>query len=157
MTWLLGLLQIKTVRSAWILLVGAGLLFVFGLYQIGSTTEYAFKDPKSHFETTFLLFWFLLNGTYMAIAAWALYSEKGRSYLSLQKRTPVKGNRNILWYIKFLFSCYAAAFATVMFLGILSLPFAGHFGLEAMFSPNGGTYLLIAGLIWSPLIFRYLK
>ena len=34
---------------------------------------------------------------------------------------------------------------------------SAHAGLEAMFSSNSGLYLLIAGFVWSPLIFRHLK
>ena len=157
MTRILSLFQIKTVRSAWIFLFGSALLFLFGAYQTALSPAFSPGDPGRDFEITFFSFWFLIAGIYMAVACWALFSAKGREYLEAQEQIPIKGNRTILWYVKFLFACYAAAFATMMFLGILSLPFAGYAGLEAMFSPNSGLYLLIAALVWSPLIFRYLK
>ena len=157
MTRILSLFQIKTVRSAWVFLVGSGLLFVFGAYQALKAPRVTSGEPGEYFEITFLSFWFLVAGAYMAIASWALFSEKGRTYLETQEQIPIKGNRGVLWFLKFLFACYAAAFATMMLLGVLALPFAGFSGLEAMFSPNSGMYLLVAGLVWSPLIFRYLK
>jgi len=93
----------------------------------------------------------------MAIACWALFSKKGQSYLKAQEQIPIKGNRGILWFIKFIFACYAAALATIMLFSILTLPFTGYSVQEAMFSHQIGLYLLITGLVWSPLIFRYLK
>jgi len=122
-------------------------------------TAHKFSEEESvkSFEIIFFSFWFLVSGTYMAIASWALFNEKGRAYLREQEQIPTKGNRSILWFVKFLFACYAAAFATVMLLGVLALPFAGYAGLKAMFSHNSGMYFLIVGLFWSPLIFRYLK
>ena len=157
MTRILSLFQIKTVRSAWAFLFGSALLFLFGVYQAALSPAYQPDDPGKNFENVFLSFWCLVTGLYMMVASWALFSTKGREYLKAQEQIPVKGNRTILWYFKFLFACYAVAFATMMFLGILSLPFAGYAGLDAMLSQNIGLYLLIAGLVWSPLIFRNLK
>jgi hypothetical protein len=151
MTRILSLFQIKTVRSAWVFLAGSGLLFAFGVYQ-------AVTAPKDlEIPTAFLMFWFLVSLTYMVIASWALISKKGRSYLKAQEQIPIKGNRGVLWFIKFLFACYAASLATIMLLSILTLPFAGYSVQQAMFGPFIGLYLFITGLVWAPLIFRYLK
>jgi hypothetical protein len=157
MTRILSLFQIRTVRSAWVFLIGSGIMFIYGAYQALTSPPLPTEEPRDDFEIVFFSFWFLITGIYMAIAAWALFSVKGRSYLATQEQIPTKGNRTLLWYIKLLFACYAAAFATMMLWGVLSLPFAGYAGLEAMFSPKSGLYLLIVGLVWSPLIFRYLK
>ena len=157
MTKILSILQIKTVRSAWAFLVGSGLLFLFGVYQVLTTPSIPSAEPGACFEIMFFSFWFLLTGAYLAIASWALFCEKGRAYIEAQEQMPIQGNRGILWFLKFLFACYAAAFATMMLIGLLALPFAGNAGFEAMFSPNSGLYLLVAGLVWSPLIYRYLK
>jgi len=157
MAWILSLFQIKTVRSAWVFLFGSALLLLFGVYQAVSSSATQPSNPGRDFEITFLSFWFLILGTYMAIASYALFTEKGREFLEAQKQIPISSNRTVLWFLKFLFACYAAAFATILLLGLLSLPFAGYVGIEAMFSPNSGLYLLIAGFVWSPLIFRCLK
>ena len=157
MARILNLLQVTTVRAAWVFLIGSALLFLFGVYQAASSTAASSNDPGQDFEITFFAFWFLILGTYMAVASWALFSAKGRAFLEAQQQVPIKGNRTILWYAKFLFACCAAAFGSMLLLGVLSLPFAGYAGLEAMFSSNSGLYLLIAGLVWSPLVFRHLK
>lgn len=101
--------------------------------------------------------WFLLTGSYMAIAVWTLLSDRGKKYLAIEEQTIATSGRNLLWYAKFLFACYAAAFASMMLLGVLALPFAEYRVLEAMFRPNAGGYLLLLGFFWAPLIFRYLK
>ena len=154
---ILVLFQIKTIRSAWVFLVGSVLLFAFGAYQALTSPAYPHSDPRGNFAVSFFSIWFVVLGIYIAVASWALFSDRGRAYLTEQEYIPIKGNRKVLWYIKFLFACYAAAFATVMLLGVLSLPFVGFVGIEAMFSPGSGIYLLFAALVWSPLIYRYLK
>ena len=151
MTRILGLFQIKTVRSAWVFLVGSGLLFIFGAY-LAATAPQDHKTPIA-----FLSFWFFVSLTYMAIASWVLFSKEGRNYLKAQEQIPIKGNRGILWFLKFLFACFAASLATIMLLSFLTLPFTSYSVQEAMFGPLSRFYLLIIGLIWSPLIFRYLK
>ena len=157
MSRILSLFQIKTVRSAWAFFIASTLLFLLGVYQAVASSFAWSNDPGQEFDITFLLFWFFILGMYIAIASWALFSKKGREFLETQQQVPIRGNRTVLWYLKFLFACYAAAFATMLLLGILSLPFAGYAGLDAMFSPNSALYLLAAALVWSPLIFRHLK
>lgn len=157
MTRILSLFQIKTVRSAWVFFVGSGLLFVFGVYQAFKAPLIPSGDPGAYFVMASLSLWLLVAGLYMGIASLALFSEKGRAYIEVQEQMPIKGNRGVLWFLKFLFACFAAAFATIMLLGVLALPFAGFSGFEALFSSNSGLYLLVAGLVWSPLIFRFLK
>lgn len=157
MTKILSLLQIKSVRSAWFFLIGSGLLFVFGAYQITTALESQFGEHPGNFEIIFFSFWFAITAGYMAIAAWALFSQKGREYLEAQEKIPIDGHRGVLWYLKFIFACWAAAFATIVFLGVLVLPFSGYDGFEVLLSPNRGMYVLISGLVWSPLIFGYLK
>jgi len=65
--------------------------------------------------------------------------------------------RNWHWYGKFLFACFAAAFASFMLLGVLALPFVGYGALEAIFQPYGRYYFIGLSLLWAPLIFRFLK
>jgi hypothetical protein len=156
MSHLLSLFQIKTVRSAWVFLFGSGLMFLFGIYQAASFSVYS-PSAESGFGAVFFSVWFVVIGAYMALASWGLWSANGRAFLIAQERIPVRGNRTVFWYLKFLFACYAAAFGTVFLCGVLSLAFIGTAGLEAMFKPEGGFYLLAAGLAWSPLVFRYLK
>ena len=41
---------------------------------------------------------------------------------------------------------------------VLLLPFVGFPGVDGVFgNPKQGLYLLVSGLVWSPLIFRNLK
>jgi hypothetical protein len=153
MARILKLFQIHTIRSAWVFLIGSGILFIYGIYQ-----SIIYTNQILNTDITFFIFWFLITAIYMAIASWALFSEEGKSYLKAQEKAIEKSKRNILWYFKFLFSCYAAAFATMILLGVASLPFVGHSGFDAILrSPNQGLYLLICGLAWAPQIFRHLK
>ncbi len=157
MTRILRLLQVKTVRSAWMFLIGSGLLFLFGAYQVFTTPAYAPEEPQASFVLVTFSFWFLISGAYLAIGSWALFSEEGRSYLEEQEQLTEKGSRGVIWFLKFLFSCYAAALATIIMLSVIALALLGSEGFEPMLSPHRGLYLLSAGLVWSPLIFRYLK
>ena len=151
---ILYFLQIKTIRSAWVFLFGSGLLFIFGIYQLIAYPQIFSESPTKYFEIVFFSFWFLVTSTYIAIGCWALFSNKGKEHLKEQEKTAIK--RNIFWFFKFLFACYAAAFATIMLLGVVSYPFVGHEGF-LFSSPNRGIYFLISGLVWSPLIFKNLK
>lgn len=101
---MLSLFQIKTTRSAWLFLIGSSLLFIFGLYQIGTSPSYPSYDPRNSFQITISIFWLLATGLYIAIASWALISVKGREYLREEEKKPIKGNRTIFWYLKFLFA-----------------------------------------------------
>ena len=153
---ILHFLQIKTIRSAWVFLVGTGLMFLFGIYLLIKYPQIFSESPTQYFELIFFPLWFLITSTYMAIGYWALFSDKGKEHLKTQEKTAIKGSRNIFWFFKFLFACYAAAFATIMFLGVVLLPFLGNESF-LFFRPNQGIYFLVCGLIWSPLIFKYLK
>ncbi len=157
MILILKLFQIKSIRSARVFLFGSGLLFFFGVYQLIVNIKSLAEIQIKHFEITFFLFWFLICMAYIIIACWALFNKKGKAYLESQEKITINSNKNILWYFKFLFACYAASFATLILLGVVALPFSGTAGFEVMFSPNRGVYFLVSGLIWSPLIFRYLK
>jgi hypothetical protein len=155
MTRILLLLQIKTVRSAWVFLIGSGAVFLFVVYL--NSPYSSSRSSESSFSVIFDIALFLITGAYTAIASWALFSEEGRAFLTTQEQIPIKGNRTVLWYIKFLFACYAAGIASAMFLSVVALPIVGYDGIEAMFSKQGLLYILLVSLLWSPLIFRYLK
>jgi hypothetical protein len=152
---LVRFLQIKTTRSAWVFLFGSAAMFLFTAYiSLGG-----FNSSGEPSTVTLLigLPWFLVTGSYMAIAIWALISDRGKKYLAVEEQTIATSSKNLLWYAKFLFACYAAAFASMMLLGVLALPFAEYRVLEAMFRPGVGGYVLLWGFFWAPLIFRYLK
>ena len=130
-------------------------MFLFGAYiLLGGFTGWA--TPSISGLLT-LAPWFLVTGAYIAIAIWVLTSARGQRYIAIEQERIVTARRNWLWYGKFLFACYAAAFASFVLLGILALPFAEDRVLEAMFRPTGDYYLLFLGFLWAPLIFRYLK
>jgi len=157
MTRILRLLQIKTVRSAWTLLLGAGLLFLFGAYQLAMSPSPPADEPRALIQTAFPVLWFLVTGAYMALASWSLFTAEGRQFLAAEQAKTATASRGALWVVKFFFACYAAAFATLMLLGVLALPFIEPAGLDTLLSHNAGLYLLTAGMVWSPLVFRYLK
>ena len=155
MTRILLLFQIKTFRSAWVFLIGSGAMFLFVVYL--NSPYSSSRSSVSSFSVMLDIALFLIAGAIMTIASWALFSEEGRAFLTTQEQIPIKGNRTVLWYIKFLFACYAAGVASAMFLSLMALPIVGYAGIEAMFSKQGLLYILLPSLLWSPLIFRYLK
>lgn len=157
MTRVLWFFQIKTVRSAWVFLLGSVLLMLWGAYIGLSGLREAPDHPEIGLEIIFFGVWFAVTGIYISIASWALFSEKGRIYLSEQEKIPIKGNRSFGWFLKFLFGCYAAAFASIMLFGVLALPFIGFRGFDVMFSQDFLLYALPVGIAWSPIIYRYLK
>ncbi len=99
---ILHFLQIKTIRSAWVFLVGSGFLFLFGIYQLIKYPQIFSKSPTQYFEIIFFPFWFLITSIYIAIGYWALFSIKGKEHLKEQEKTSVKGNRNIFWFFKLI-------------------------------------------------------
>jgi hypothetical protein len=155
MTRILLLFQIKTVRSAWVFLIGSGVMFLFVIY-LNSPYSSA-RSSESNFLVIFDIAWFLITAAYVGIASWALFSEEGRAFLTTQEQIPIEGNRTVLWYIKFLFACYAAGIASAIFLSVVALPIVGYAGIEAMFGKEGLFGILLLSLLWSPLIFRHLK
>ncbi len=148
-------LQIKTARSAWIFLFGSAAMFLFAAY-IGFGGVSSSGEP-SRASLSIIAPWLLLTGFYMAVAVWTLKSARGQRYLAIEQERVTYSKRTLLWYGKFLFACYAAAFASMMLLGVLALPFAEYRVFEAMFRPGVGGYVLLLGFFWAPLIFRYLK
>lgn len=155
---ILNFLQVKTIRSAKVYLIGSEILFFFGIYQLVMHPQILSEPSIKHFEITFFSFWFLVTATYVVIGCWTLLTEKGKEHLKVREKIVIKGNRNIIWYFKFLFACYAAALGTMIALVVLLLPFVGFSGIDGVFgSPKQGLYLLVSGLVWSPLIFRNLK
>ena len=155
---ILNFLQVKTIRSARVFLIGSGLLFVFGVYQLVMYPQILSEPATKHFQIIFFSFWFLVTATYVVIGYWALFTKKGKEHLKAQEKILIKGSRNIFWYFKFLFACYAAGLGTLIASDVLLLPFVGLSGIDGIFgSHKKGLFLLVSGLVWSPLIFRYLK
>ena len=154
MTKILAIFQITTKRSAWAFLFGSVLLFLFGIYQVLFAITPLSDTPNGSFIVNLFSIWFLVTGIYIVISIWALFSAKGRNYLELQESRPK--TKPIVWYAKFLFACFAASLATVILCSTLLLPFLGHTGFDA-FVEYLGLLILLIGLLWSPVIFKYLK
>jgi hypothetical protein len=72
-------------------------------------------------------------------------------------RSEAPRTRGALWYLKWLFASYAAAFALFMLGVVLSLPFAGFEFAEFWFGPYGGAAQVATALVLSPFIYRRLK
>lgn len=130
-------------------------MFLFGAYVL--LGGFSASGNTSGFAVTLLAPWFLISGSYIAIALWTLFSARGQRYLAIEQETIANAQRDVIWYVRFLIACYAAAIASMILLGILALPFAEYRVLEAMSQPYGGFYFLFLGFLWSPVIFRYLK
>lgn len=155
---LLNFLQVKTIRSAKNFLIGAAVLFLYGVLQFFLYPELIPRIQESVFEIIFFSFWFLITSVYIALACWALFTVNGKEFINSQEISNAKINRNIFWYFKFLFATYAASLGTMILLGVISLPFAGYSGFDGMLaSPKNGLYTLVCGLVWTPLIFKNLK
>ncbi len=65
--------------------------------------------------------------------------------------------RDVLWHVKWLFACYAAALGLSFFAALISIPFVGYVFLEWLFEPAGSIALLATAVLISPLIYRHLK
>lgn len=65
--------------------------------------------------------------------------------------------RNIGWYGKLVFACYAASFALYMLLGVVTLPIFGMAVLDSMFSSYAPFVFVVLMLLVSPIIYRRLK
>lgn len=151
MNSLLSLLQIKTVRSAWVFFAGAALMFLYGLYHF-----YFLAQPSESSINGLSAVWFFVTGSYVAIAAWALFSEKGRLFLGGQEVAAT--TRNLWWYARLLFACGAAAFATLMLISILALPFLGLTSFETiLFGDSALWYELAIAVLYAPFIYRSLR
>lgn len=157
MTRILSFFQVKTVRSAWVFLVGSVVMFFSGAYIALSGLRERPKHVPLEFELTVFILWIAITGSYVVIASWALFSERGRAYLSEQEKIPLQGNRTFAWYRRFFTACFGAAFASWMLLSVVALPFVGFKGLELLGDNNFTLYLLLLSFAWAPIIFRYLK
>ncbi len=148
MTFILKILQIKTIRSAWVLLAGSILMFLFGI------NRFVFIG-----EEIFFLFatWTILAGIFFAIALWSLFSKKGRIYLERQEQSINQTNRNLIWWFKFVFVCYIAATGTVALLAVLTMALDNPQISNIFSDSNGNLYFFLIGLCWSPIVFKYLK
>jgi hypothetical protein len=132
-------------------------MLLWGLYvELGGFSE-APNDDAIKLHLTISAIWVVVSGAGIASAGWALFSEKGRAYLSAQDLLVIKGNRTIGWYMKFLTACYGAAGGTWMLLSVLALPFFGYEGFMLLASDYFWLYILVIGVLWSPIIYRYLK
>ena len=65
--------------------------------------------------------------------------------------------RNLLWYAKWLFACYAITFALFLLVGIASLPIADDAFIKFWFGPIGGLAMLATAAVLSPIVYRRLK
>ena len=87
---LLRYCAIKTVRSAWVLLLGSALMFLFPVCVLLAYPEQIAPVPEervsdSVFFSVFLSIWFPITGGPVALASWALFSSRGRQYLNEQE------------------------------------------------------------------------
>ena len=157
MTMILRLLQIKTTRSAWVLLVGSILMFLFGVNQFVASPSHPQGDPRGEFFVLLFSIWTALTGILIVIAIWSLFSRKGRSYLETQEESQNQADRNLVWWFKFVIVCYVAAFGTAIPLEVIITAMDIPSFPNILGESYTNLYLLIIALCWSPIVFKHLK
>lgn len=86
---ILRLFEIRTVRSAWMFLVGSVLMFLFQIYLFLAYPEQIASPPEELVSDVALFSaWFFATGSYIALASWALFSSAGRQHLLEQEARP---------------------------------------------------------------------
>ncbi len=65
--------------------------------------------------------------------------------------------RSLLWHLKWLFACFAAAFALFLATLVVSLAFSGPAFGEWWSSPIGHIAMFAVAVALSPLIYRRLR
>ena len=59
--------------------------------------------------------------------------------------------------IKIIFASFALAFALILLIGILALPFVGFEALELLMGNNTGIILVVLAVVVSPITAKYLR
>ena len=62
-----------------------------------------------------------------------------------------------MWYVKFVFACYAASFGLSILAVVASLPFTGFALAQWWFTPAGGLAMFAVAVVVSPIIYRRLR
>jgi hypothetical protein len=63
--------------------------------------------------------------------------------------------RNASWYLRFVLACWGVGWGLCILLAVLSLPFSGYDFFD--YIAESSLPMLIAGVVASPLIWRYLR
>ena len=71
--------------------------------------------------------------------------------------TKGEAKRGLLWHLKWLLACYAAALGLSLLAIVVSLPFSGFALVGWWFKPAGSLTMLLLAVVVSPLIYRRLK
>ena len=160
-TRILRLLQIKTVRSAWVSLVGSTLMFLFPIYLFIAYPEQIAPAPEELVSDIALFSAiFLAAGSYVVLASWALFSPAGRKYLVEQEALPT-GSRRTLWslilhVLKVLFAGYAAAIGTLIVVVVSSLMLERN-DISNWIGDHFLSSTAVAWMCWVPVMWRKLR
>jgi hypothetical protein len=76
---------------------------------------------------------------------------------SSEEKQAVNFKRRPIWYLKWVFACYAAAFGLFLFIFLVSMPFAGNAFADWWFKPSGSVAMFATAIATSPFIYRWLR
>jgi len=65
--------------------------------------------------------------------------------------------RGLLWHVKWIFACYAAAFGLFLFAFTVSFPFVGVAFADWWLKPTGSLAMLVVAVAASPIIYKRLR
>ena len=154
---ILDFFQIITPRSARLFSIGSVALFVFGIFACRYALMSGLYRGSLSYLITFYSIWFLVTGAYIGLGGWALFSEKGRSFLSEARKESSPGRRSPFWYLRFLFACFGIAFATILLMSTVFLLLLGPTVLDKLIVTDGWIYLTAFAFLWAPFIYKHLK
>lgn len=158
---ILRLFQIKTVRSAWVFLVGSVLMFLFPIYILLAHPEQIAPTPAELVsDVAFFSAWFVAAGSYIALASWALFSSAGRHYLMELEARPIEAHPTlwplILRVLKVLFASYALTIVT--FVAVLLSAFTlDRQDIIEWVVDHLVLFTALSVLCWFPIMWRNLK
>jgi hypothetical protein len=78
--------------------------------------------------------------------------------VNYSKKVPeIRFKRRPIWYLKWIFACYAASFGLFMLIFLITIPFIGIAFADWWFKPSGSLAMLAASIAISPFIYRRLQ
>jgi hypothetical protein len=74
-----------------------------------------------------------------------------------EKEPEITFKRGPLWYLEWVFACYAAAFGLFMLISVITIPFMGNAFVDWWFEQSGSLTMFAVAIAASPFIYRRLR